>query len=652
MRFKLDRHPAARLFFRELETGRWQRTFWTGPNQDGKTLILTIVLMYLLFERCETATFGVPSNDMASDKWKVDLLPVINCSRYQELLPTRGAGSRGGDPLLVEFAHGPNLRFMTAGGDDQSRAGFTSPNLVVTEADGFDEVGSSSREGDKFSQLERRTLAFGEDARLYAECTVTIEQGRVWREYQQGTRSRIALPCPHCSAWVTPDREHLFGWQAAHSEVEAEAQSHLVCPECGVAWSNEQRIEANHRAVLVHRGQEVDPDGNVTGDLPATNTFGFRWTAVNSVMNPKRLSRVASKEWRVKLAADEDAADRDVRQSEWALPHEPDAQDLSAIEWQSICRRVSNDPRGRVPSDTEQLVFAVDLGKRLLHWILIAFRADDSPHVVDYGRHEVASDELGEEPALRIALRDLRDNIVAKGWDSDLGPQVPQAKLVDTGNWTDLAYAFCSESGPDWIPCKGFGVEQRGRYSEPRQTSRSIAFIGEGYYIARLPKKRVKLCEVNADHAKSRLHASLSTPVGKPGAMTLFNAPPQEHTSIAKHFTAERKEQRFVPGRGSVTAFRAMHRNNHYLDAAALAGVGAHLAKHWLVRFSASYGPFGKAAAAAARAGRPFPAQPPQIQPEELPDPAAQEQAEELEAASDQMPAAGPGWFAARSKRR
>jgi hypothetical protein len=35
----------------------------------------------------------------------------------------------------------------------------------------------------------------------------------------------------------------------------------------------------NRAGRLVHRGQEVAPDGTIVGDLPPTKTLGFRWSA-------------------------------------------------------------------------------------------------------------------------------------------------------------------------------------------------------------------------------------------------------------------------------------------------------------------------------------------------------------------------------------
>lgn len=41
--------------------------------------------------------------DMASDKWREDLLPVIERSKYRDLMPTKGGGSRGGMTEAIHF---------------------------------------------------------------------------------------------------------------------------------------------------------------------------------------------------------------------------------------------------------------------------------------------------------------------------------------------------------------------------------------------------------------------------------------------------------------------------------------------------------------------------------------------------------------------
>ena len=265
----MSRTPYAALWFAEQTRG-WRRSVATGPQQSGKTLCgFVIPAMFHLFEIGETVICGLPSLDMVADKWGQDLLPAIAASKYRDLLPTGGPGSRGGETPSITFKNGPTLKFMTGGGGDKSRAGYTARVLVVTEVDGMDEAGGASREADKITQLEGRTSAFGDHARIYLECTVSTESGRTWQEYVGGTHSRIAIRCSHCMGFVTPERGDFAGWQEARDVIEAGELARMVCPGCKMPWTEEERIAANRDCRLVHRGQEIDPDGNVTGPAPA-----------------------------------------------------------------------------------------------------------------------------------------------------------------------------------------------------------------------------------------------------------------------------------------------------------------------------------------------------------------------------------------------
>ena len=115
--------------------------------------------------------------DMANDKWKLDVRPAIEASRFAKYLPRKGAGSQGGTPELIQFGNGANLKFITAGGGDEKRSGFTGPVLVVTEASHLDETGGQSDEATKLKQMEGRVRAYraSGQARVYLESTVTTE---------------------------------------------------------------------------------------------------------------------------------------------------------------------------------------------------------------------------------------------------------------------------------------------------------------------------------------------------------------------------------------------------------------------------------------------------------------------------------------------
>jgi hypothetical protein len=131
-------------------------------------------------------------------------------------------------------------------------------------------------------------------------------------------------------------------------------------------------------------------------------------------------------------------------------------------------------------------------------------------------------------------------------------------------------YHFCREAGERFRPSVGRGAAQQYRnqyYNRPTQTGSIVKFIGEGYHANWLPAEQLHLLEIDADHWKSWVHQRLATPLGSPGAMTLFQAASQEHLSLAKHLTAESKVEEFVPGKGVVVRWERLRRQSHWFDA-------------------------------------------------------------------------------------
>ncbi|MDZ4689083.1 MAG: terminase gpA endonuclease subunit [Planctomycetaceae bacterium] len=584
-RFRCARQPYTALWFDAVDSGRWSRCVGTGPTQSGKTLACFIIpLLYHLFEIGETVICGVPDMDMASDKWKEDLLPVIAQSRFRELLPSQGSGSRGGLVEYLQFGNGATLKFMSGGGSDKSRAGFTSRVVVITETDGMDKPGVSSRESDKITQLEARTRAYGSRKRIYMECTVSTETGRTWQEYTKGTKSRIALPCPICHAWVRPEREHLTGWQGAESQGAAQTAGAFSCPSCSQIWSNEQRILANDHAMLLHDGQSVDGQSGdssdvVVGDAPHTDTLGFRWSAVNNLF--LTAGEVAADEWRASRSSDEESADRELRQFVWCIPVVPTKLTQTSLEIHELAARMIDVPKGIVPANMPLITAGIDIGKYLLHWIVVGWTPQADGHIVEYGRVEVASDSLGVEQGVMVALRELKD-VMLEGWPSgglDGRKLQPGQVFVDAGYMTDVIYSFCRESGERFRPAfgRGTGQQYKQQWAErTTQTGSVVKLIGEGCHASWVPIQQLHILEADADHWKTWVHQRLSTPMGKPGAMTLYRAPPQEHLSLAKHLTAEAKTEEFVAGKGVVTKWERIRRQNHWLDALYNSCVAAH----------------------------------------------------------------------------
>ena len=123
--YRFHRLPWARLFMREVDSGRWNRFIGIAVVQGGKTFHFdNIPIMYYTTQMQENVIFGMPTGDMAADKWQVDLRPIYERSGMSDLMPQKGSGSRGGTNLsLITLKNGARIKFMTGNGGDEKRSG-------------------------------------------------------------------------------------------------------------------------------------------------------------------------------------------------------------------------------------------------------------------------------------------------------------------------------------------------------------------------------------------------------------------------------------------------------------------------------------------------------------------------------------------------
>lgn len=610
-RYRVEYQPYAGLWFDAVDSGLFAEHVATGPSQSGKTLTCSIIpVLYHLFEYRETVVFGIPDQDMAADKWNEDLLPVLEQTRYRDEIPSSGRGSRGGSKLLaIRFRNGATLRFMTGGGGDKSRAAFTSRVVVITETDGMDKRATGSEEADKIAQLEARTRAYGLYARIYKECTLTTKQGHTWRKYEAGTMSRISVRCVHCGERVSPERKDLAGWHDAQDEIAAEEMAYFRCPACEQGWSESDRVEMNRTAILLHRGQRVNRSGEIEGAPPRTHTLGFRWSAFHNMFVPPGL--VAVMEYRAQRAEDPDNAERELEQFVWADPYEPPEEEFVTLSANGIQHRIAaGAPRGEVPDWCEILTLGADVAKRGSHWVLVAWGRDgDRCQVVDYGFAEFRADEIAPDRAMRIGLRDFRDETILAGWprlgyraeweeltdilrrgditEAERGRVsarleeirlLPSVAGIDEGWETATVREFCGESfsACRLFTVKGYGRSQRNQYRAPKSKHGEVRWIGRECYLAVERLGGFRVLHLNADHWKRYVQQRWGAGRDEPGAMLLPEArTPREHFSFAKHQVAERWVEKVERGH-DVSGFERLHPNNHWLDAMGYAAMLAH----------------------------------------------------------------------------
>ena len=571
-RYKVNRLPYARLLLPEL--GKWRRHVITGPTQSGKSWhAFAMVIAYYLFEMKEHVIVGLPDLNMAGSKWEKDIKPIIEQSRYREFMPIRGAGSQGGKANLITFRNGKTLQFMAGGGNDKQRAAATARVMIITETDGLDEVSQTSKEGQsKVDQLEGRVRSYGLEAKIFMECTVTNSKAKTWREYKAGTESRIACQCPACEAWVTPEREHFVGWDQAETKLEAGEKAAFSCPECGKLYSEDERRVMNEGAVLVHRGQEVTPDGKVVGDPPRTDTLGFRWSAFNNLLTP--MSLIGMEEWQAERSEDPIVADITIRQQVWCMP--ADVEEVEKVPLSiGIVRGSASGYFGRcngremwsVPDWTEYITAHIDVGLRVLNWSVNAHGPRGVRDIIAYGATATEQpDVIGPEEAILAGLHQVRELIEQR---TD-----PHCVLVDCGhqfndkakNPRRIIYEFVLSCGGVWSAAMGLASWSAKPLSDDIEPS----LTGAPWYYSKQQYLGQELWVVDFDpnHFKHLSHGSfLIAPSSRDliranGSVTLFGNDPKAHNEFASQMNNERFEVDHKTGK---SAWKR-HSHNHYFD--------------------------------------------------------------------------------------
>jgi len=583
MSFDRSRQPVLALLLKVYEESQYRRYAVTGCTQSGKSL--SAFVLPVVYHACcigETVCAGVPQQDMAHDKWAQDILPVLEQTQYSALLPKQGSGSRGGKLQAVRFLNGAWLRFLSAAGGDKALAGYTSRVLACTEVDGYDEAGGSSDEADKVSQMEGRLLAYGAKARTFLECTVSTAEGRIWREYLNGTHSACMVPCPHCGEFITIERANLTGWQDATTEGEAQRNAAWTCLICGGLFDDNTRERIHSRAVLVHDGQSVDKHGNITGDVKDTSTFSYRWSAGNNLFMDA--SFIAAEEWRAVHAVNDnpELAERKMCQQFWTIPPPPPKLLDETITLDSVEQRALGLPRGLVPDWASVVTVGVDIGKWICHWTATAWGMNGDSHIVNYGIMDTNAAHLGDERGIENALERINE-VAETGWtrQGDGSPVPFTAGGVDSGGgsgesgsrgWAAIVYRFCRRH-PKWSPTKGHGTTQHNKmreYRQPKSTGSVILKLGDGYHWVAVGRAKQRLIEFDADRFKSYIHARLQTPDGTPGTMRLFGHP-SEHVQFSKHLTAEQEVHDKKLGIVRWVVLRP--HGNHFFDSTVLSAV-------------------------------------------------------------------------------
>lgn len=568
-RFRFEFMPWTRLLVQEYDRGDYREYWLSGPVQGGKTLMgFQIPCLYHLFEQRVPVILGVPKLEMGASIFQERLLPMIERMRYADLVPTAGAGSRGGRVESITFRHGVTLRFMGAGGGEEQRSSHTAPVVILTEVDKYDTAQLVARGTDPVTEIIARSKSFwgSGQARIYGECTMSTETGRIYREVvEEGTHTQVAVPCPHCHAHIVPAREHFRGWDGHDDMMAARQAGRYECQECKAPWTEADRRKALRHPVLLAEGQEVSR-GKVKGKPKKTVKFGFRWNSMVASPDLTSMADLAEQEWLAEREATAGAR-KNLKQFVWTEPHdEITSTAVGGFTRSCVLAKVTDQPRSIIPADATSFTGFLDLGLHHLWWVVCGWAADWRGWIVDYGMVEVIQGPQPEPARVFEAAAKFVTKVCEPGWlDSTLTAKSPDIMLIDSGWETKQTYAFCDSLPLRYMPSKGHGsARDQEKWTPLKKSARALS--GDEWRLSVPERTRTRLISIYSDHWKAKVHAGFVLPQGAPESLCLFNATRRQHAEFASHMASEVQEATFTPGFGSRVFWNRVSPDNHWLD--------------------------------------------------------------------------------------
>jgi hypothetical protein len=313
--------------------------------------------------------------------------------------------------------------------------------------------------------------------------------------------------------------------------------------------TNRDEMDAGVKMITSHINQIEDDDGNPT-----------IYSAIQQAFN--------------KIADTSLAAFKTEYQND---PEPEEAPETTGLTAGRVASRISGLIQGEYHKDTETVTVGLDIGKYYSHWVKIAWHGNAIGNIVDYGIMETpgmmtATDSRAVMAALLPALLQWRTDIAADG--------KLDFCLVDSGDYGDAVYEFIRQVGGNpFAAAKGW---DSGRFRMPKEPTKDKRPFQE-CYAAHQPSERLWLYHVHTEHWKQWLQERFVTATFdenqqfNDGTLSLYSAPDdrKRHLSFSHHIVAEERRDTYVPGKGTVRKWVTVSRNNHFLDATALACAAA-----------------------------------------------------------------------------
>jgi len=235
-----------------------------------------------------------------------------------------------------------------------------------------------------------------------------------------------------------------------------------------------------------------------------------------------------------------------------------------------VAGRLNHLPRGMVPMGFERITAMCDVQKRLLWYVVMAWKDDFTGAVIDYGwfpdqssrsfnlndltrtlQEESGAHEEDIDAAVSWGLKQFGEKVLDHTWQRE-----DNAAMKIVRCHTDIAYPessaavarFCRNSKWSGIltPAKGYGMKigrsmisswkpkpELGQKHPAAHKRRDCEWM-----ITGTKQHQLRECLFHPHHWKGRMNTAFSLPLHSPGSISLYGSEPREHEMFSVHATS------------------------------------------------------------------------------------------------------------------
>jgi len=268
---------------------------------------------------------------------------------------------------------------------------------------------------------------------------------------------------------------------------------------------------------------------------------------------------------------------------------------------EDIYEKLNGYAKRAIPETCNHLTMFVDVHKKLLYWILVAWQDDFSGFIIDYGsfpsqnrkyfsmsdsNHSLgrAYPKAGMEGALYAGLKDLIDPALDASYRREDGAHLKVGRCLIDANWgqsTDVIYQYCRQTHHTGNVFPAHGI-YLGASSQPFTTRQKKKGEKVGLHwrmTTSSGRHRVRYIVVDTNFWKSFVCARFGVAMGDPGSLSLYGREKEDHRILVDHVMAEYCVKTVARGREvDEWKLRSNAPDNHFFDCL----VGSHVAASML----------------------------------------------------------------------